>query len=68
LLEYAIKIGNGALFKKLGFLAEKLDFEQSFIDACAENLTTGYAQLDKNMEDKRLVTRWRLWIPKGYEI
>ena len=68
LLDYAIKIGNGALFKKLGFLAEKLDFEQSFIDACAEHITTGYARLDKNMEDKRLVTRWRLWIPKGYKI
>jgi len=67
LLVYAKQIGNGALFKKLGFLAETLGFEQSFVDECATNLTTGYAQLDKNTKDKSLVTKWRLWIPKGYK-
>lgn len=65
LLTYAKQISNGALFKKLGFLAESLGFEQSFIDGCAENITTGYTQLDKNAKDKSLVTKWRLWIPKG---
>lgn len=67
LLTYAKQISNGALFKKLGFLAESLGFEQSFIDGCAENLTTGYTQLDKNAKDKSLVTKWRLWIPKGFK-
>ena len=67
LLAYAKQIGNGALFKKLGFLAEALGFEQTFIDECANNLTTGYTQLDKTATDKSLVTKWRLWIPKGYK-
>jgi len=67
LLTYAKQIGNGALFKKLGFIAETLNFEQSFVDECAKNITTGYAQLDKNAKNKNLVTKWRLWIPKGYE-
>lgn len=67
LLAYAKQIGNGALFKKLGFLTEVLGFEQSFINECAKNLTKGYTQLDKNAKDKSLVTRWRLWIPKGYK-
>lgn len=67
LLAYTKQIGNGALFKKLGFLAEVLGFEQSLIDSCAKNLTTGYTQLDKYAKDKNLVTRWRLWIPKGYK-
>jgi predicted transcriptional regulator of viral defense system len=67
LLTYAKQIGNGALFKKLGFLAEALGFEQFLIDECANNLTTGYAQLDKTATDKSLVTKWRLWIPKGYK-
>ena len=67
LLAYAKQIGNGALFKKLGFLAEALGFEQTFIDECANNLTTGYAQLDKTATDKSLATKWRLWIPKGYK-
>ncbi|VAX32544.1 hypothetical protein MNBD_NITROSPIRAE01-2175 [hydrothermal vent metagenome] len=64
LLEYAIRINNGALFKKLGFLAENLNFEKSFVDACAMHLTTGYARLDKNAKEQKLVTKWRLWIPK----
>ncbi len=68
LLEYAVKINNGALFKKLGFLAEKLGFETSFRQECAKRLTTGYAHLDKSARDNRLVTRWRLWVPKGYEL
>ena len=64
LLEYATRINNGALFKKLGFLSEKLEFEQSFIDQCANRLTTGYAYLDKNSLNNKLVTKWRLWVPK----
>jgi len=68
LLEYAIQINNGALFKKLGFLAEKLEFKALFIDECAKRLTTGYAYLDKNTQDKKLITKWRLWVPKGYEL
>ena len=67
LLAYAKQIGNGALFKKLGFMAEALGFDQSFIDECANNLTTGYTQLDKTATDKSLVTKWRLWIPKGHK-
>lgn len=64
LLSYAIQINNGALFKKLGFLAEKLGFEQPFIDECAKRLTTGYAYLDKSAQGNRLVTKWRLWVPR----
>jgi predicted transcriptional regulator of viral defense system len=68
LLEYAHHAGNGALFKKLGFLGESLGFDQHFVQDCAKHLTTGYAHLDKRAADARLVTRWRLWIPKGFKL
>jgi predicted transcriptional regulator of viral defense system len=68
LLEYAIKINNGALFKKLGFLAEKLGFESAFLKTCTKHLTTGYAYLDKDAKENKLVTKWRLWVPTGYEL
>jgi len=68
LLEYAIQIKNGALFKKLGFLAEKLEFKTSLIDECAKRLTTGYAYLDKSAQHNKLITKWRLWVPNGYEL
>ena len=65
LLEYAIKINNGALFKKMGFLAEKLEFNKLFIDECRNRLTKGYAYLDKNAQHNNLITKWKLWIPEG---
>jgi predicted transcriptional regulator of viral defense system len=68
LLEYARRFENGALYKKLGFLAEGLGFDTSFVDECAENITSGYAHLDKRGVDARLVTKWRLWVPKGFEL
>ncbi len=64
LLSHAKHLSNGALFKKLGFLAEKLEFDASFVDECAANLTTGYAFLDKNTKDNNLITKWRLWVTK----
>ncbi|MEE8058199.1 MAG: type IV toxin-antitoxin system AbiEi family antitoxin domain-containing protein [Pseudomonadales bacterium] len=63
LLDYAIQINNGALFKKLGYLTEMLEFKRSFVDECQKRLTSGYATLDKNAQNNRLVTRWSLWVP-----
>ena len=68
LLEYARRFENGALFKKLGFLAQQLGFDARLVDECANNLTTGYAHLYKQAKEVRLVTKWRLWVPKGFEL
>jgi predicted transcriptional regulator of viral defense system len=65
LLEYAIQINNGALFKKLGFLAEQLEINSIFIDECHKRLTQGYAYLDKSAQNNSLITKWKLWIPDG---
>ena len=67
LIEYAQQLNNGALYKKLGFLAEQLEFDTSFIEACAARLTTGYAYLDKSARKNKLVAKWRLWVPEGFE-
>jgi len=64
LLEYALVINNGALYKKLGYLAEILNFRKFFIDECRSRMTKGYAYLDKAAPNNQLVTRWNLWIPK----
>ena len=63
LLDCAVQINNGALFKKLGYLAEQLEFKPSFVNGCRKHLTSGYATLDKKATDYRLVTRWNLWVP-----
>lgn len=64
MIDYADRLGNGAIFKKLGYLAEILGFDTSFVSACTERLSAGYAHIDKDATKEKLVTRWRLWVPE----
>ncbi|WP_101756628.1 type IV toxin-antitoxin system AbiEi family antitoxin domain-containing protein [Oceanicoccus sp. KOV_DT_Chl] len=64
LLEYASIINNGALFKKLGYLAEKHGLNSGFVEKCHKRITKGFAHLDKQANKKRLVTKWSLWVPE----
>ncbi len=67
LIEYADRLGNGSVFKRLGFLLERIASENSlFIDACRERMTAGNAKLDPKLGADRLITRWRLWVPLGW--
>ena len=69
LIEYADQLGNGAVFKRLGFLLEKFaEDEQVFIEQCRERLTKGNAKLDPALKVDDLVTRWRLWVPARWKI
>ena len=64
LINYAKRIGNGAIFKRLGFLSEKIeDLELS--NLCINNITKGNAKLDPAIKSPRLVKKWNLWIPEG---
>lgn len=64
LIKYGDQLGNGAVFKRLGFLLEKYaEDQQDFIEACRNRLTTGNAKLDPAVKAEKLVTRWRLWVP-----
>jgi predicted transcriptional regulator of viral defense system len=67
LIDYARKLENGAVYKRLGFLLEKVaPGEQSALNACKAALTTGTAKLDPKLPADKLVTRWRLWIPQSW--
>lgn len=67
LIEYAIRLGNGSVFKRLGFLAQYLDLPDFPFDACWEQLTAGRAKLDPALSCPRMSTKWRLWIPESYQ-
>ncbi len=68
LIEYAARLGNGAVFKRLGFLLEKLaSDETTTMDQCRARLTAGNAKLDPKLDNTRLVTRWRLWVPEHWK-
>lgn len=67
LIDYAERLGNGAVFKRLGFLASQHTQAVSLADSCRKRLTTGYTKLDTGLDCNRLVTHWRLWIPKNWD-
>ncbi len=67
LIDYCDRLGNGAVFKRLGFLAEQQG-ENNLADACHERITKGTIKLDPSLECKKLVTRWRLWIPERWKM
>ena len=63
LVRYAERLGNGAVFKRLGFLISKQPGSESLAQSCRELLTQGNAKLDPALPCRRLVKAWRLWIP-----
>jgi predicted transcriptional regulator of viral defense system len=67
LLEYASRMRNGAIFKRLGFLLERTGVDDSSIlSPMRQGLTGGNAKLDPMLPAERLITRWRLWVPKNW--
>lgn len=66
LIDYAERLGNGAVFKRLGFLAQQLANDHTLVEACRGRLTQGNAKLDRSLPCCRLISRWRLLIPENW--
>lgn len=67
LMQYAERLGNGAVFKRLGFITERYaPNEQELIAACRTRLTKGNAKIDPALPSDKLVSAWRLWIPSNW--
>jgi predicted transcriptional regulator of viral defense system len=69
LIDYAKRLGNGAAFKRLGFLLERYAPDQeAALNECKAQLTKGTTKLDPALKADRLITRWRLWVPESWII
>jgi predicted transcriptional regulator of viral defense system len=66
-IDYADRLGNGAVFKRLGFLVERAGGPPELVEACASRLTQGVVKLDPTLASPRLVRRWRLWLPEWWK-
>jgi predicted transcriptional regulator of viral defense system len=67
LLEYADRLRNGAVFKRLGFMLEtNASQESAAIARCHASLTKGNARLDSKMSADVLLAQWRLWVPREW--
>lgn len=62
LLEYARRLENRTVFKRLGFLLEELEIHApTLVAACFENRSSGISALDPTVKRKgRIVKRWNL--------
>jgi predicted transcriptional regulator of viral defense system len=60
LIEYADRLGNRAVFKRLGFLVEHMDVDAERLTAAAfKRRSAGLAKLDPSIDDKgQIVRRW----------
>lgn len=68
LLEYALKMHNKTIFKRLGFLLSILKFKDAvLIEQCRKNISQGNSQIDPSSQGKRLVKKWGLWLPDDFE-
>lgn len=67
LLDYSKRLGNGAVFKRLGFLLERFfPEEQNAIQICKSQLTKGRVKLDPKLNADKIITHWGLWIPESW--
>lgn len=63
LLQYAIRLGRGTVFKRLGLTAERLGgrADAAWLDACRAHLSAGVSLLDPaGPVEGPIVSRWRL--------
>jgi predicted transcriptional regulator of viral defense system len=67
LIRYTEQFGNGAVFKRLGFLADTRFHHRALAEACRERLTQGYALLDPALPRSHLITAWRVWVPAHWK-
>lgn len=65
LIDYGDQLGNGAVFKRLGFLAERGN-GAVLVDLCRARLTAGNAKLDPALDCTRLISKWRLMVPQSW--
>lgn len=66
LIAYASKLGNGAVYKRMGFLSSAYPDQGTLTLACRDLMTKGNAKLDPDIPCPRLVKAWRVWIPDNW--
>ena len=62
LLDYGDRLGRGSVFKRLGYLTERMDLaDVDFLGACRTRITKGVSRLDPGGSAKgRIIARWNI--------
>lgn len=64
LVAYAKRIDNGVIFKRLGFLSEKIfGKDHDLTQVCLREITKGPSYMDPSDKRGKFINRWNLYIP-----
>ena len=67
LIEYAAKMNNHTIFKRLGFLMESLQPQKTnFIKKCKNRISKGRSQFDTTIKGTIFIPKWSLLIPQVF--
>jgi len=68
ILEYAEKMENRTIFKRLGFILETYyPSEKAAIKSCLQKISKGYSMLDSSLTNDAIVTKWKLKVPSSWK-
>ncbi len=63
LVQYAQKLGNRTVFKRIGYLGELVGADEALLNTCSEHLSTGFPLLDPTQPRRgKRSGRWRVVI------
>jgi len=66
-IEYAEKLENKTIFKRLGFILETYhSSNKAVIKECQKRISEGYSKFDPSLNNDRIITRWKLRIPSNW--
>lgn len=63
LIEYAERLNNRAVFKRLGFLVDRHTAGTKLATLCHARISAGLAKLDPALSSPRINSKWKLRIP-----
>jgi len=67
LLEYAARMKNKTIFKRLGFLLELLNVvDNKTLNAIRARISKGYSDFDPTIDNGRIIKKWNLRIPVSW--
>ena len=68
IVNYAVRLGNGAILKRLGFLVDSFPGNAGLSRLCKQHLSGGHAKLDPAQDGSFIVTKWRLHVPEFWAL
>lgn len=65
-ITYGDRLGNSVLFKRLGFLLERIPHNEVVVAQCLARVKSGLSPLDPTQKITRIDSKWNLRVPRSW--